>query len=197
MTDQNIEPLEQRLIDSTGENGAAASSLLYEAIRKVRPDLVGELAFNAPYTAMFKTEASKEEVAAVDALLRPYAERSFADPRARYITWYLIAIGITDLDVASHIADDMELLQNIPGARRALNDDADLMSKVASPANIQHIDRVLRLDGEYVRDSQLLILVDMVGKKFFRQAPELQWIKNSHFRGVNSRMDKALDRMGT
>jgi len=197
MTDQNIEPLEQRLIDSTGENGAAASSLLYEAIRKVRPDLVGELAFNVSYTAIFKAEASEEEVAAVDALLRPYAERSFADPRARYITWYLIVIGITDLDVASHIADDMELLQNVPGARRALNDDADLMSKVASPDNIQYIDRVLRLDGEHVRDAQLLILVDMVGKKFFRQAPELQWIKNSHFRGVNSRMDKALDRMGT
>ncbi|AQQ14344.1 hypothetical protein CGLAU_01785 [Corynebacterium glaucum] len=197
MTARNIDPLERRQIDSTGENGAAASSLLYEAIRKVRPDLVGELAFNVSYTAIFKAEASEEEVAAVDALLRPYAERSFADPRARYITWYLIAIGITDLDVASHIADDMELLQNVPGARRALNDDADLMSKVASPDNIQHIDRVLRLDGEHVRDAQLLILVDMVGKKFFRQAPELQWIKNSHFRGEHPRMDKALDRMGT
>ena len=122
MTDQNIDPLERRLIDSTGENSAAAGSLFYEALRKVRPDLAGELDLNAPYTAMFKTEASKEEIDVVDSLLRPYAERSFADPRARYITWYLIAIGITDLDVASHIADDMELLQNIPGALRTLNE---------------------------------------------------------------------------
>ena len=113
---------------------------------------------------MFKAEASKEEIAAVDTLLRPYAARSFADLRARYITWYLTAIGITDLDVASHIADDMELLQNIPGALRTLNDDADLLTEIASPASIHHIDRVLRLDREQVRSPQRMIIAYGVRK---------------------------------
>ena len=196
MPDQNIDPIDQRTMDSTGENNAAAISLSYEAVRKVRPDLAGELKLNVSYSSLLRAEASKEEISEVVSLLRPYAERSFADPRARYITWFLIALGIKDIDV-SYVVDDMELLQDSPKGRRALNDDSDLLSETASPDNIHHINRALRLSGEHVHSAQLMIIADGVRKKFFRRAPELQWVKNSHFRGVNPRMDRALDRMGT
>ncbi|AQQ14341.1 hypothetical protein CGLAU_01770 [Corynebacterium glaucum] len=149
------------------------------------------------YLSGFKIGATKEERAQLIEILRPYAERSFADPRARRIFMYLSESGLVDDLDLSFPVDEIELLKDIPLARGVISYDTTLVIHGMSSKNLEQVERFLRIESPRLVDFQVPTIEEGTRKKFFRQAPELRWLKESRFRGLDKRTDKILDRMGS
>lgn len=192
------ELLAQRAMDSTGEHAAAASSLLYEVACTVRPELRRNSysSTGIAYFDSFEVSATKEQLAQYIQALRPYAERDFADPHARHLFRYLSMRPIDDLDI-SYPVDEIDLLKDIPMARETIHYDAFLVMDAMSAKNVEEVNRFLHLESPNLDPLQIATIRRGVKKKFFRQAPELQWLKESRFRGIDEAIDRALDRIGS
>ena len=186
-----------RSMERMREYNAAVDSILFEVGCAVRPWFAAH-GFETSSVAYFETFIGviPEEDARFVETLRPFAERSFADPRARLIFGHLAESRLVDdLDI-SYPVDEIELLKDYPAAFRNLSHDAFLVLNAMSPKNIDQVDRFFRIESPNIENFQLGIIRQGVKKKFFRQAPELQWLKESRFRGLNRAIDSALDRMG-
>ena len=194
----NEEFLAKRAMDTTGEHAAAANSILYEVACAVDPEFRRNTytSTGIAYFDSFEASATKEQLDQYIQALRPYAERDFADPRARHLFRYLSMRPIDDLDI-SYPVDDIDLLKDVPVARRSLHYDAFLVMEAMSAKNVDEVNRFLHLESPNLDTLQIATIREGVKKKFFRKAPELQWLKDSRFRGIDKAIDRALDRIGS
>ena len=191
--------LSERGLDATGEQDAAANSILYEVSCGVRPtfSMIGYRSTAISYLDSFLTDPTEAQLAWFVETLRPFAERSFADPRARHVFSYLAERQLADDLDLSYPVDEIELLKDFPEAYMTINFDYNLVNDAMSPKNIDQVVRFLRMESPNLERFQFANIRQGVRKKFYRQAPELQWLKESRFRGANKPVDRALDRMGT
>ena len=176
-------------------NSRAADRIIYDAVTSVRNDLLGDFKPNEDHFTPVNEHATRSEKKEIIARIRPYAERDFSDPYARFILPYLNRLGVNDINL-TYLVDEMELIQHEDS--KAAKDirmwDTTALEDAMSKNNIDQIDRFLQLPGEPLLDSQNITIQAGASKKFFRQAPQLQWLKDSdRYRGISSYLDKALD----
>ncbi|WP_301925753.1 hypothetical protein [Corynebacterium glaucum] len=161
--------------------------------------MIGGFSPHSDYFTPVNKDATRSEKKEIIARIRPYAERDFADPYARFILPYLNRLGVNDIDL-TYLVDEMELIQHedSKAAKKILMWDTTALLDAMSKHNIDQIDRFLQLPGEPLFDWQNITIQTGAKKKFFRQAPQLQWLKDSdRFRGFGPNLDKALNRIGT
>lgn len=181
------------------ENSHAADRIIYDAVTSVRPNLLGAFKPQSDDFTPVNEHATRSEKKEIIARIRPYAERDYADPYARFILPYLNRLGVNDIDL-TYLVDELELIQHEDSqeAEDIRKWDTTALHDAMSKHNIDQIDRFLKLPGEPLFGWQNVTIQAGAKKKFFRQAPQLQWLKDSdRYRGDNPYLDKALDRMGT
>ena len=181
------------------ENSEAAYRLIYDTVRSVREDLIGGFSPHSDYFTPVNKDATRSEKKEIIARIRPYAERDFADPYARFIFPFLNRLGVKDIDL-TYLVDEMELIQHedSKAAKDILMWDTTALLDAMSQHNLDQVDRLLRLPGEPILEWQDVTIQEGAKKNLFRQAPQLQWLKDSdRYRGISSYLDKALDRIGT
>lgn len=152
---------------------------------------------SGPWIKQLKKVASRAELNQIREGLRPLGERSFDAPVARYMFSYFPDLGVKNPDI-THVIDELERLKDEEWSfdlGRVLNFDATILCKAMSAANIDQLDRLLRIESDTIAEQQSVVIQEGAKKKFFREAPELQWLASSRFRGLNKYTDRALDRM--
>lgn len=185
-------------LDRKNQAEAARSEIL-RVVEEVSPELANMLDPDASMSLFdqLKEHASRTELNAIREGVRPLAERSFDDPLARYLFGYFPGLGVKHPDI-SYVVDEMERLKDEemgPELDAVLNFDLTILCEVMSASNIDQLDRLLRIESDTIAGQQSVVIQTGVRKKFFREAPELQWLATSRFRGKNKYLDGALDRM--
>ena len=180
-------------------NSRTADRIIHDAVTSVRDDLLGDFDPDTDRFTPVNEHATRSEKKEIIARVRPYAERDYADPYARFILPYLNRLGVNDIDL-TYLVDELELIQHEDSkeAEDIRMWDTTALLDAMSKHNIDQIDRFLQLPGEPLFGWQNITIQTGAKKKFFRQAPQLQWLKDSdRYRGFGPNLDKALDRMGT
>lgn len=185
-------------LDRKNQSEAARSEIL-RVVEEVNPELANMLDLDANMSLFdqLKARASRTELNAIREGVRPLAERSFDDPLARYLFGYFPGLGVKNPDI-SYVVDEMERLKDEemgPELDAVLNFDLTILCEVMSASNIDQLDRLLRIESDTIAGQQSVVIQTGVRKKFFREAPQLQWLAASRFRGRNKYLDGALDRM--
>lgn len=183
-------------LDPENQMKAARSEIL-RVVNEVNPVLAEVLDPNVSWIDQLKEHASRSELKAIREGIRPLAERSFDDPLARYMFSYLPGFGVKNPDI-SYVVDEIERLKDEemgPDLYRVLDHDVNILHNTLLPSSVGQLDRFLRLESEAITLMQGGIIQEGAKKKFFREAPELQWLASSRFRGLNKYTDRALDRM--
>lgn len=175
----------------------AADAEVVRVVEAVNPELLGSLDMEGPWNKQLKEQASRTELDQIREGLRPLGERSFDDPIARYMFSYFPDLGVKNPDI-TYVIDEFERLKDEEWSfdlERVLDFDATILCKTMSATNIDQLDRLLRIESDTIADQQSVVIQEGVGKKFFREAPELSWLAGSRFRGRDKYLDAALDRM--
>lgn len=183
-------------LDRENQSKAARSEIL-RLVNEVNPELADVFDPNVNWIDQLKKHASRAELNAIREGIRPLAERSFDDPLARYMFNYLPGFGVKNPDI-SYVVDEIEQLKDEelgPDLHRVLDHDVNILHNTLLPSSVGQLDRFLRLESEAITLMQGGIIQEGAKKKFFREAPELQWLASSRFRGLNKYTDRALDRM--
>lgn len=183
-------------LDPENQMKAARGEIL-RVVNEVNPELAEALDPNVSWIDQLKEHASRSELKAIREGIRPLAERSFDDPLARYMFSYLPGFGVKNPDI-SYVVDEIERLKDEemgPDLYRVLDHDVNILHNTLLPSSVGQLDRFLRLESEAITLMQGGIIQEGAKKKFFREAPELQWLASSRFRGLNKYTDRALDRM--
>ena len=175
----------------------AANAEIVRVVEAVNPELLDSLDMEGLWIKQLKEVASRAELNQIREGLRPLGERSFDDSIARYMFSYFPDLGVKNPDI-THVIDEFEGLKDEEWSfdlGRVLNFDATILCKTMSATNVDQLDRLLRIESDTIAGQQSVVIQEGVGKKFFREAPELQWLVSSRFRGLSKYTDRALDRM--
>lgn len=175
----------------------AANAEVVRVVEVVNPELLGSLDMEGPWNKQLKEQASRTELNQIREGLRPLGERSFDDPIARFMFSYFPDLGVKNPDI-TYVIDEFERLKDEEWSfdlERVLDFDATILCKTMSATNIDQLDRLLRIESDTIADQESVVIQEGVGKKFFREAPELSWLAGSRFRGRDKYLDAALDRM--
>jgi len=175
----------------------AVNAEVVRVVEAVNPELLDSLDMEGLWIKQLKEKASRAELNQIREGLRPLGERSFDDPVARYMFSYFPDLGVKNPDI-THVIDEFERLKVEEWSfdlKRVLNFDATILCKAMSAANVDQLDRLLRIESDTIAGQQSVVIQEGARKKFFREAPELSWLAGSRFRGRNKYLDAALDRM--
>lgn len=175
----------------------AANAEVVRVVEAVNPELLDSLDMEGLWIKQLKASASRAELDQIREGLRPLGERSFDDPIARFMFSYFPDLGVKNPDI-TYVIDDFERLKDEEWSfdlKRVLNFDATILCKAMSAANVDQLDRLLRIESDTIAGQQSVVIQEGARKKFFREAPELSWLAGSRFRGRNKYLDAALDRM--
>lgn len=175
----------------------AVNAEVVRVVEAVNPELLDSLDMEGLWIKQLKEKASRAELNQIREGLRPLGERSFDDPIARYMFSYFPDLGVKNPDI-TYVIDEFERLKDEEWSfdlERVLNFDATILCKAMSAANVDQLDRLLRIGSDTIAGQQSVVIQEGARKKFFREAPELSWLAGSRFRGRNKYLDAALDRM--
>lgn len=121
---------------------------------------------SGPWIKQLKKVASRAELNQIREGLRPLCERSFDAPVARYMFSYFSDLGVKNPDI-THVIDELERLKDEEWSfdlGRVLNFDATILCKAMSAANIDQLDRLLRIESDTIAGQQSVVIQEGWGR---------------------------------